>query len=62
MIDKVSVIKAYVYNAQTQSMILLTNIGVLFSSLFGAYALDYPDTESIFIVNKGIVLSDNGGN
>ena len=61
-VDKISVVKNYRYNPATQSIFLLTDIGVIVSSLFGIYMIDMPEAESLFLLNDGIVLSDNNGN
>lgn len=61
-IDKIEVVKSYKYNPATQSIFLLTDIGVLVSSLFGAYMIDMPEAESMFLLRDGAVFSDNKGN
>ena len=61
-VDKIDVVKTYKYNPATQSIFLLTDIGVLVYSLFGIYQIDMPEAENIFLLNKGVVLCDNSGN
>ena len=61
-VDKLSVVKGYKYNPATQSIFLLTDIGVIVSSLFGIYLIDMPEAESMFILDNGVVLTDNAGN
>ena len=61
LIDKISVVKAYKYNPATQSIFLLTDIGVIVSSLFGIYCIDMPEVENMFLLDNGVVLCDNEG-
>lgn len=61
-IDKITTIKSYKYNPATQSMFLLTDIGVIISSLFGIYQINMPEAESMFLLKDGVVFSDNEGN
>jgi len=61
-IDKIDVVKGYKYNPATQSIFLLTNIGVIVSSLFGIYQIEMPEAEDLFLLDNGIVLTDNLGN
>lgn len=60
-IDKISVVRNYQYNPATQSIFLLTDIGVIVSSLFGVYQIDF-DASKIFLLLNGVVFSDNDGN
>ena len=60
-VDKISVIKSYKYNPATQSIFLLSDIGVIVSSLFGIYCIDMPEAERVFLLNNGVVLCDNSG-
>ena len=61
-VDKISVVRNYKYNPATQSIFLLTDIGVIVSSLFGIYCIDMPEATNIFLLNNGVVLSDDNGN
>lgn len=61
LVDKISRVKMFNYNPSTQSLILLTDIGVLISSLFGVYMIDMPEAENLFLLKNGLVLTDNTG-
>lgn len=61
-VDKINVVRNYKYNPATQSIFLLTDIGVIVSSLFGIYCIDMPEATNIFLLNNGVVLSDDNGN
>ena len=61
-VDKISEVYGYKYNPATQSIFLLTDIGVIVSSLFGIYQIDFANTREIFLLNNGVVVSDNQGN
>ena len=61
LVDKISVVKSYKYNPATQSIFLLTDIGVIVSSLFGIYQIDMPEAENMFLLDNGVVLCDNEG-
>ena len=61
-VDKIKVVKSYKYNPATQSIFLLTDIGVIVSSLFGIYQIEMPEAEDMFLLDNGIVLTDNLGN
>ena len=60
-IDKISEVKDYLYNPATQTVFLITDIGVLFYGLFGQFLLEYPDISKIFLLQNGIVMSNNSG-
>jgi hypothetical protein len=62
LVDKISEVRNYLYNPATQTVFLITDIGVLFYGLFGMFLLDYTNITSIFLLNNGIVMSDNNGN
>ena len=62
LVDKISEVRNYLYNPATQTVFLITDIGVLFYGLFGMFLLDYTDITNIFLLDNGIVLSDNSGN
>ena len=61
-IDKISEVRNYLYNPATQTVFLITDIGVLFYGLFGMFLLDYTNITNIFLLDNGIVMSDNNGN
>ncbi len=62
LIDKISEVRNYLYNPATQTVFLITDIGVLFYGLFGIYLLEFTDISKIFLLENGIVMSDNNGN
>jgi hypothetical protein len=62
LVDKISEVINYLYNPATQTVFLITDIGVLFYGLFGMFLLDYTNITSIFLLDNGIVMSDNNGN
>ncbi len=62
LVDKISEVRNYLYNPATQTVFLITDIGVLFYGLFGQFLLEYTNITNIFLLNNGIVLSDNNGN
>ncbi len=62
LVDKISEVKDYLYNPATQTVFLITDIGVLFYGLFGMFLLEYTDITNIFLLDNGIVMSDNNGN
>ena len=62
LVDKISEVRNYLYNPATQTVFLITDIGVLFYGLFGMFLLEYTDITNIFLLNNGIALSDNNGN
>ena len=62
LVDKISEVRNYLYNPATQTVFLITDIGVLFYGLFGMFLLEHTDITNIFLLNNGIVLSNNLGN
>ena len=62
LVDKISEVRNYLYNPATQTVFLITDIGVLFYGLFGMFLLEYTNITNIFLLNNGIVMSDNSGN
>lgn len=62
LVDKISEVRNYLYNPATQTVFLITDIGVLFYGLFGMFLLEYTDITNIFLLDNGIVMSDNSGN
>jgi hypothetical protein len=62
LVDKISEVTNYLYNPATQTVFLITDIGVLFYGLFGMFLLEYTDITNIFLLDNGIVMSDNSGN
>jgi hypothetical protein len=62
LVDKISEVRNYLYNPATQTVFLITDIGVLFYGLFGQFLLEYTDITNIFLLDNGVVLSDNNGN
>ena len=61
LVDKISEVRDYLYNPATQTVFLITDIGVLFYGIFGQFLLEYTDVSKIFLLNNGIVMSDNAG-
>ena len=62
LVDKISEVRNYLYNPATQTVFLITDIGVLFYGLFGMFLLEYTNITNIFLLDNGIVMSDNSGN
>lgn len=62
LVDKISEVRNYLYNSATQTVFLITDIGVLFYGLFGMFLLEYTNITNIFLLDNGIVMSDNNGN
>ena len=62
LVDKISEVRNYLYNPATQTVFLITDIGILFYGLFGVFLLEYTNISSIFLLENGIVMSDNSGN
>lgn len=62
LVDKISEVRNYLYNPATQTVFLITDIGVLFYGLFGMFLLEYTNISNIFLLDNGIVMSDNSGN
>ena len=62
LIDKINEVRNYLYNPATQTVFLITDIGVLFYGLFGMFLLEYTDITNIFLLDNGIVMSNNEGN
>ena len=62
LVDKISEVRNYLYNPATQTVFLITDIGVLFYGLFGMFLLEYTNISNIFLLDNGIVMSDNNGN
>ena len=61
-VDKINEVRNYLYNPATQTVFLITDIGVLFYGLFGMFLLEYTNITNIFLLDNGIVMSDNSGN
>ena len=61
LVDKISEVRNYFYNPATQTVFLITDIGILFYGLFGMFILEYTDISNIFLLDNGIVMSDNAG-
>ena len=60
-IDKISEVRGYKYNPATQSIFLITDIGVIVYSLFGIYQIDFPQCKDMYLLNNGVILTDNEG-
>lgn len=61
-VDKISEVRNYLYNPATQTVFLVTDIGVIFYSAFGQFLLEYTNVTKVFLQNNGIILSFNNGN
>lgn len=60
-VDKISEVRSYKYNPATQSIFLITDIGVIVYSLFGVYQIDFPQCKDMYLLNNGVILTDNEG-
>ena len=60
-VDKISEVRNYKYNPATQSIFLMTDIGVLVYSLFGIYQIDFVNCKDMYLLNNGVILTDNEG-
>lgn len=60
-VDKISEVRDYKYNPATQSIFLMTDIGVLVYSLFGIYQIDFVNCKYMYLLNNGVILTDNEG-
>lgn len=60
-VDKISEVRNYKYNPATQSIFLITDIGVIVYSLFGIYQIDFPQCKDMYLLNNGVILTDNEG-
>ena len=61
LVDKISEVRNYLYNPATQTVFLITDIGVLFYGLFGIYLLEYTDITQVYLLLNGVVLGNNTG-
>jgi hypothetical protein len=61
-VDKISQVTMYKYNPATQSIFLVTDIGVIVTSLFGIYQIDMLGVTQIYLLDNGVVLADDNGN
>ena len=60
-VDKISEVYDYKYNPATQSIFLITDIGVIVYSLFGIYTFDKENIRGIYLLKNGVVFTDNLG-
>ena len=60
-VDKISEVRNYKYNPATQSIFLITDIGVIAYSLFGIYQIEFLNCQDMYLLNNGVVLTDNEG-
>lgn len=60
-VDKISEVRNYKYNPATHSIFLITDIGVVVYSLFGIYQIDFPSCKDMYLLNNGVILTDNEG-
>ena len=60
-VDKISEIRNYEYNPATQSIFLITDIGVIVYSLFGIYLIEFTSCKDMYLLNNGVILTDNEG-
>jgi hypothetical protein len=56
LVDKISEIYAYKYNQSTQSIILLTDMGIIVSSNLGMYLIEDFTPDDVFFYDKGVVF------
>lgn len=61
-VDKISEVITYKYNPATQTVFLITDIGVLVYSLFGIYCIEFDGVSNLFLIVDGIIICDNSGN
>lgn len=61
-VDKIEVVKDYEYNPSTQSIFLLTDIGIIVYSLFGTYQIDIPNANKMYLLNNGVCIVDEDNN
>ena len=62
LVDKINEVRKYIYNPATQTVFLITNIGVFFYGIFGQFLLEKTNISNIFLLDDGIVFSSNDGN
>ena len=60
-VDKISEVRKYKYNPATQSIFLITDIGVIVYSLFGIYQIEFLNCQDMYLLNNGVILTDNEG-
>ena len=60
-VDKISEVRNYKYNPATQSIFLITDIGVIVYSLFGIYQIEFANCQDMYLLNNGVILTDNEG-
>ena len=60
-VDKISEVIAYKYNPATQSIFLITDIGVIVYSLFGIYQIEFANCKDVYLLNNGVILTDDNG-
>ena len=56
LVDKIAKIDDYIYNPSTQTIFLITDIGVIFYSIFGQFLYD-KDIEKVFLLNNGVCFA-----
>lgn len=61
-VDKIGAVIDYEYNPATQSIFLLTDIGVLVYSLFGTYQIDIQNAKKMYLLNNGVCIVDEDNN
>jgi hypothetical protein len=62
LIDKVSEVRNYLYNPATQTVFLITDVGVFFYGIFGQFLIEHTNVSNVFLLDNGIVFSYNNGN
>lgn len=62
LVDKIGEVKNYLYNPATQTVFLITDVGVFFYGIFGQFLLEDTNVSKMFLLNDGIVLNYNNGN
>jgi hypothetical protein len=60
-VDKISEVRNYLYNPATQTVFLITDIGIIFYSLFGQFLLEYTDASKVYQLDNGLCISNNAG-
>lgn len=62
LVDKISEVRDYLYNPATQTVFLVTDIGIIFYGLLGMFLIEYANISNVQLTDGGIILSFNNGN
>jgi hypothetical protein len=61
LVDKISEVRNYKYKPATQSIFLITDIGVIVYSLFGVYQIEFLNCHDMYLLNNGVIFTDDEG-